>query len=147
MGLYQKVLVAVDQTDEAEEVIAAADRVAKKNDAELSFLTVVRPVNYAYTGYDSVAGYANFPAFEAEAQKAAIEMLQKKARDIGRDDSKTAVVLGKPSTAIKDHAKAIDADLIVLGSHGRHGLGLLLGSTANGVLHGAPSDVLTIRIK
>lgn len=147
MGLYQKVLVAVDQTDEAEEVIAAADRVAKKNDAELSFLTVVRPVNYAYTGYDTVAGYANFPAFEAEAQKAAIEMLQKKARDIGRDDSKVAVVLGKPSTAIKDHAKEIDADLIVVGSHGRHGLGLLLGSTANGVLHGAPSDVLTIRIK
>ena len=41
----------------------------------------------------------------------------------------------------------IHADLIVLGTHGRHGLGLLLGSTASGVLHGCPCDVLTVRIK
>ena len=40
----------------------------------------------------------------------------------------------------------IAADLIVIGSHGRHGLALLLGSTANGVLHGAPCDVLAIRV-
>ncbi len=40
----------------------------------------------------------------------------------------------------------MDADLIVLGTHGRHGLGLILGSTANGVLHGASCDVLAVRI-
>ena len=38
------------------------------------------------------------------------------------------------------------ADLIVVGSHGRHGLALLLGSTASGVLHGAPCDVLAVRV-
>ena len=38
------------------------------------------------------------------------------------------------------------ADLIVVGSHGRHGLALLLGSTANGVLHGATCDVLAVRV-
>ena len=38
------------------------------------------------------------------------------------------------------------ADLIVVGSHGRHGLALLLGSTANGVLHGAMCDVLAVRV-
>ena len=35
---------------------------------------------------------------------------------------------------------------LVVGSHGRHGLALLLGSTANAVLHGAPCDVLAVRI-
>ena len=35
---------------------------------------------------------------------------------------------------------------IVVGSHGRHGLALLLGSTASGVLHGAKCDVLAVRI-
>jgi len=34
----------------------------------------------------------------------------------------------------------------VVGSHGRHGLALLLGSTANGVLHGASCDVLAVRV-
>ena len=38
-------------------------------------------------------------------------------------------------------------DLIVVGSHGRHGLALLLGSTANDVLHGAPCDVLAVHLK
>ena len=35
----------------------------------------------------------------------------------------------------------------MVGSHGRHGLALLLGSTANDVLHGAPCDVLAVRLK
>jgi universal stress protein A len=35
---------------------------------------------------------------------------------------------------------------VVVGSHGRHGLALLLGSTANGVLHGSPTDVLAVRV-
>jgi universal stress protein A len=44
-------------------------------------------------------------------------------------------------------AEELGVDLIVMGTHGRHGLGLLLGSTATGVLHGCPCDVLTVRIK
>ena len=45
-----------------------------------------------------------------------------------------------------DQAKEQTCDLIVVGSHGRHGLALLLGSTANDVLHGAPCDVLAVRL-
>jgi universal stress protein A len=40
----------------------------------------------------------------------------------------------------------VHADLIVIGSHGRHGMGLLLGSTANAVLHGSPCNVLAVRL-
>ena len=43
-------------------------------------------------------------------------------------------------------AREQGADLIIVGSHGRHGLALLLGSTANGVLHGASCDVLAVRV-
>ena len=38
-------------------------------------------------------------------------------------------------------------DLIVLASHGHHGIGVLLGSTANGVLHTSPCDVLAVRVR
>ena len=41
---------------------------------------------------------------------------------------------------------AAGADLIVIGTHGRHGLGLLLGSTASGVIHGVQCDVLAVRV-
>jgi universal stress protein A len=44
-------------------------------------------------------------------------------------------------------ARQQGVDLIVIGGHGRHGLALLLDSTANAVLHGAPGDVLAVRIR
>jgi universal stress protein A len=56
-------------------------------------------------------------------------------------------VIGKPAAEIKLLAEELKAGLIVIGSHGRHGLGMILGSTANGVLHGASCDVLAVRIK
>ncbi|MEJ2344256.1 MAG: universal stress protein, partial [Gammaproteobacteria bacterium] len=48
---------------------------------------------------------------------------------------------------ILDTAKEQQVDLIVLGSHGRHGIGRLLGSTADNILHHADCDVLAVRIK
>jgi len=56
------------------------------------------------------------------------------------------LVFGRPETEIHSLASEINADLIVVGSHGRHGLALLLGSTANSVLHGSPCDVLAVRV-
>ena len=54
---------------------------------------------------------------------------------------------GQPRQEIHSFAKEHHCDLIVVGSHGRHGLALLLGSTANDVLHGAPCDVLAVSLK
>jgi len=48
---------------------------------------------------------------------------------------------------ITRYADDKQADLIVIGSHGRHGLQRLLGSTATPVLHNAKCDVLAVRIK
>ena len=56
------------------------------------------------------------------------------------------LVFGRPETEIHLLAEQIEADLIVVGSHGRHGLALLLGSTSTGVLHGSPCDVLAVRV-
>ncbi len=61
--------------------------------------------------------------------------------------NRTYVGRGNPAHEIRETAAELGVDLIILGTHGRHGLGLLLGSTATGVLHGCPCDVLTVRIK
>ncbi|HEY9149438.1 MAG TPA: universal stress protein, partial [Gammaproteobacteria bacterium] len=57
------------------------------------------------------------------------------------------VLQGNTRGEIQRLAEETKADLIVLGSHGRQGIQRLLGSTANGVLHGAPCDVLAVRIR
>ena len=56
------------------------------------------------------------------------------------------VAVGVPSERIIALAAGIDADLIVLGTHGRRGIGrMLLGSVAEEVVRGAPCGVLVIR--
>ena len=56
------------------------------------------------------------------------------------------VATGMPSERIVALATAVDADLIVLGTHGRHGIGrMLLGSVAEAVVRRAPCGVFVIR--
>jgi universal stress protein A len=56
------------------------------------------------------------------------------------------IILGHPAQEMHNMAKNDEVDLIVVGSHGRHGLALIFGSTSNSVLHGASCDVLAVRI-
>ena len=51
------------------------------------------------------------------------------------------LIFGRPQSEIHRVAEECHADLIVVGSHTRSGLARLLGSTANGVMDGAPCDV------
>ncbi len=66
---------------------------------------------------------------------------------IGHPVSGRHIVTGHTEYEIHRVASETEADLIIVGSHGRHGLALLLGSTDNGVLHGARCDVLAIRVQ
>jgi len=62
------------------------------------------------------------------------------------DQSNRWLVWGTPKQEIAQLAETEQVDLIVVGSHGRHGLALLLGSTANSVLHYARCDVMAVRL-
>ena len=75
------------------------------------------------------------------------ESLTKLAAKFGIPPSQQVIEVGSPKVVILDHAAKVNADLIVVGSHGRHGFSLLLGSTANAVLHHAHCDVLAVCIK
>ena len=61
-------------------------------------------------------------------------------------DHAMKLAFGHPRQEIHRVTEEQSCDLIVVGSHGRHGLALLLGSTANDVLHGAPCDVIAVRL-
>ena len=147
MDNYTHILVALDLTDEAPEVLARARQVAANHGAKLSVLTVIRPLTYAYTGLEFAGLAQSMVNFESEAEASARERLTALCEGTGIAAEDQKVIFGVPAYEIKDQANAAGADLIVVGSHGRHGLGLLLGSTANGVLHGATQDVLAVRIR
>lgn len=142
--MKKTILVAVDSTDEADQVVSAAQELASEG-ASLTLLTVIKPLVYAYGPEQSMLMSTTI-SFEEEAAKAAEERLAALATKHGLDCDKL-VVVGPPAMEVRSRAESIGADLVVIGSHGRHGLGLLLGSTANGVLHGAPCDVFVVRIK
>jgi universal stress protein A len=72
--------------------------------------------------------------------------LQKMADKYQLGDAAQHVVLGTPKYEISQFVKDHGCDLVVLGSHGQHGISLLLGSTANAVLHDMPCDVLAVKV-
>ena len=65
--------------------------------------------------------------------------------ELGKENCHLA--FGQPRQEIHRMASEHGCDLIVTGSHGRHGLALLLGSTSNDLLHAAPCDVLAVHLK
>lgn len=142
MANYTKILMAVDLTDDSAEVAERALAIATNNHAELHITHVIEPLNFAYGGDIPM----DFSGIQDEIHEQASQQLDKFASEQGVAEDKRHVVLGRPEVEIHALAEEIDADLIVVGSHGRYGLALLMGSTANGVLHGATCDVLAVRV-
>jgi len=143
---YRKILVAIDLTDEAEDILKQAQETATQNGAELSLVNVVKPINQVYAGFDVAALSADAAMIEQDAIRQAGDRVAELGKRFGIPAARCKVARGSPAYEIRQMAEETKVDLIVIGTHGRHGLGLLLGSTANGVLHGAPCDVLTVKI-
>jgi len=85
--------------------------------------------------------------FGQELLEQSKQRLQQLGKELGIDQSECYVPQGSTRREILQLAEERNVDLIVIGSHGRQGIQRLLGSTANAVLHGAPCDVLAVRIK
>ena len=147
LGMGQRVPVLRLRFEEAGEVIDQAVETAAQNNAELTLITVVKPITQVYGGFDVGAMSTDVGQIERDALDQAESSLAEHAKRAKVPAERAIVGRGSPAFEIRQAAEELGADLIVMGTHGRHGLGLLLGSTANGVLHGAPCDVLTVRIK
>ncbi|MBI6897030.1 universal stress protein [Pseudomonas putida] len=141
---YEHLLVAVDLTEECDPVIKRAKAIALASGAKVSLVHIVEPMAMAFGG-DVPMDLSQLQQQQFDQAKERMERLFNKYPDIQRGDSH--LVYGQPRQEIHELAKKQACDLIVVGSHGRHGLALLLGSTANDVLHGAPCDVLAVRLQ
>lgn len=143
MSVYSRILLAIDLSDESAQLITKASVLARMNEAELDIIHVVEPLTFAYGGDVPM----DLSTIQEQLDEHAQQKLDKLCATINHPVSQRYIVTGHTESEIHRVAQEINADLIVVGSHGRHGLALLLGSTANGVLHGARCDVLAIRVK
>ena len=141
--MYKHVLFATDFSPEAGRAETRAMDIARIHEAKLSLIHVV---DY-YPASQLDGGLSIVPDLEERMRESAREQLSACAQRVAVDPSHQHVCSGSAKLEITRFAEQIGADLIVVGSHGRHGLGLLLGSTANGVLHHAKCDVLAVRVR
>ena len=142
MSIYSRVLVAVDLTEECKLVADRAKEIADMNGAELHLIHVIEPINLSYGGDIPMDVSAVQDSITAQTQSYISEFSAQ--YDIVADHQH--LVFGRPEREIHRFAIDNDMDVIVVGSHGIHGLALLFGSTANGVLHGAPCDIIAVRV-
>ena len=133
------VVVPVDFSDETERAIRAG--LARVEDPSgLHVVHVIFPLDVRTHG---VLPEEASDRSREEASKAHLdELLQR----IGAPTAHSAILVGEAGLAAADYAQNVDADLIVLPSHGYHGVKrLLLGSTAERIIRHAHCSVLVLR--
>jgi len=146
MTTYQHILVALDLGEQSSTVLDKAVLLAQQHQAKLSAVHVIEPlIESSYLAFDGTIATDLLP-IQNEIEASSKRKLKKLAVSAGLSEKNLLVELGSPADTIHQLSEQIPCDLIVIGSHGRHGVALLLGSTANAVLHGANCDVLAVRV-
>jgi len=140
MDSYQNILVALDLFSDYKPVLERALNIAQ-SPSNISLVYVTFPQVY-FESYGVGVG-TDYVNDNQESAKATLFELAKTRHIL---DDQVYVPIGSAVNEIHVLSESIKADLIVMGTHGQSGLKLLLGSTANGVLHGVKCDVLAIRI-
>ncbi|MCL5260346.1 MAG: universal stress protein [Gammaproteobacteria bacterium] len=143
MKNYKHILIAVeliDKTDAA--LIKQGVLMAEKFNADIVLVHAVEHIG-GYGAYGMGVG--------VEVEQALLENAEKSLHSLGRrlniPEQKLIARIGPAKFVILEEAERLGIDLLVVGSHGRHGIRALLGSTANAVLHGAKCDVLAVRLR
>lgn len=142
MSSYKHILIGLDLTDESALVLDKAVALAQATDAKITIAHVLEPLSFAYGGDMPI----DLSEIQNQLQTRAEQELQRLLDKLSYPVEQHCIIVGQTATELHDYAAQISADLIVIGSHGRKGFALLLGSTSNSVLHGASCDVLAVRV-
>lgn len=139
---YKRVLLGVDLHPACDDVVfRKCISIVKTYAATLYVVHAIEEID----SYGVASAYTNLGGFMDSVLESARSSMLQLCDKYEIDYNSTMIEIGTPKHVILDCAKKVNADLIVVGSHGRSGVGILLGSTANAVLHGANCDVLAVR--
>jgi universal stress protein A len=143
MSIYRRILAIVDLSAETATVVARARQMADAHGAALTLFHVVEfmPVEPLS---DSLLPTVQI---EADLLQTARERMSALVAGLGSPSPAYEVCAGTAKTEVVRFARAGSFDLIVVGSHERHGLSILVNLTEDTVLHAAPCDVLAVRLQ
>jgi nucleotide-binding universal stress UspA family protein len=137
--VFERIVVGVSAAETARGAARRADDLAHRVGAELHVVTVYSERSGGHLGEPLIVSTQDPP--ERKRAEALVESISKGCA------SKTMAhaLPGDPAKEILRVAKEIDADLIVVGDKGMHGVRRVLGSVASDVGHGATCDVLVVK--
>ena len=142
MSAYKHILVGLDLSTESQQVVNRVKFLFDNTNTKISVCHILEPLAFTYGG--------DIPVDLSDVQTQLHDQAKERLSALGAELNVSAedqhVILGHPAQEMHSMAKNFNIDLIVVGSHGRHGLSLIFGSTSNSVLHGAECDVLAVRI-
>ena len=138
----KSILIATDGSQSALEAVGFGLDLAEEHGAEVTFLYVGPTLDPSVAAFGIPAALPHrIDDVDYSVLREAAEIAT--ARGI---DARTKVLAGLPADEIVAYADTIDADLIVVGSHGRGAIAsAVLGSVSRGVLHEARRPVLVVR--
>lgn len=140
---YKRILLAVDFSKDSEYIGQRAVDIAQRYGAELYLIHVVADLKGPF--YEQIMSSLS-EGIEDEITDLANKQLLALAENLKLPATHCLVELGSPKMGILKAVKEHNIDLIVIGSHGASGWDVLLGSTADTVLHKAPCDVFAVRL-
>jgi universal stress protein A len=144
--VYGRILLAVDLTAESREIGRRARALADALGAELKVITVVEPVPIVTPIPPEPVGAAMLTT-QADLVEIAQERIAQLARDLDIPLAFASVSVGAIKSEIIRVAADRQVDLIVIGTHERHGLAFLIRPTEDVILSRAPCDVLAVRMR
>ena len=144
MKYYQNIVLAVELDPDCDNrPLVRASELAKEFGAKLHLVHAIEHMS----SYGAAYGVAAGTDIEEMLLENANDAMKKIGAKVGVENANQVIKVGPARTIILEEAERLKADLVIVGSHGRHGIRLLLGSTANAVLHGAACDVLAVRLQ
>ena len=149
--MYKRIAVAVDGSKSSEAALEEAVKLARDVQATVLLLHVCEEMPMALDPEGmGLIQMNDIAKVIAEAGKALLERNRSKlaAQDISVETKLVESYGGRVGNVISQEAQKLNADLLVVGSHGRTGVDrLLLGSVAEGVSRSATMPVLLVRVK
>jgi universal stress protein A len=142
MFVYRRILLVVALDDASLLIGRRARAIATSLGADLELLHVVEIIPLEPVGETLMPSMQ----IEAELVARARTRLAAFAAELGLAGAHCQVEVGTVKSDIVRIARDRNVDLIVLGSHERHGLSILVNFTEDTVLHTAPCDVLAVRV-